>query len=77
MLHQGINKCLQKEREFVFWADYMKDITEVIEKYIPYQENSEVISVHIKCTTLTLAHTSQTLIRSILLQETVGGKLFL
>ena len=43
--HQGINSCLQKAREFVFWHGYTKDITETVEKCILCQENNSNTSV--------------------------------
>ena len=43
--HQGINSCLQKAREFVFWKGYMKDIAETVEKCILCQENNSTTSV--------------------------------
>ena len=43
--HQGINSCLQKAREFVFWHGYTKDITETVEKCILCQENNSTTSV--------------------------------
>ena len=42
--HQGINKCLEKAREFVFWKGYTKHIQEVVEKCILCQETRKVKS---------------------------------
>ena len=30
--HQGINSCLQRAREYIFWKGYTNDIKETVEK---------------------------------------------
>ena len=42
--HQGIDKCLEKAREFIFWKGYTKDMQEVVEKCILSQETRKVKS---------------------------------
>ena len=38
--HLGINKSLQKAREYLFWKGYTKDISEAIDKCALCQENA-------------------------------------
>ena len=41
--HQGIQRSLQKAREYVFWTNYTRDIKETIEKCSICQENSTAL----------------------------------
>ena len=36
--HQGIEKCLEKAKEFVYWNEYANDIKETVEKCSLCQE---------------------------------------
>ena len=38
--HQGINSCLQRAREYIFWNGYTNDIKETVEKCGLCQENA-------------------------------------
>ena len=38
--HQGINSCLQRAREYIFWKGYTNDIKETVEKCGLCQENA-------------------------------------
>ena len=42
--HQGIQRSLQKAREYVFWVNYTKHIKETIEKCSLCQENSAALN---------------------------------
>ena len=57
--HQGINSCLQRAREYIFWNGYTKDIQETVEKCGLCQENASSTQVHVRCSSTHLAYSRQ------------------
>ena len=59
--HQGINSCLQRAREYIFWNGYMNDIKETVEKCGLCQENASSTGIQYRYVSDIPPHAGHTL----------------